>query len=62
MMAKGKKDRTVPIPASILDDLKEQIDRVSKIHEDDLKSGYNGTFMFGAFEKKSPSASKEFIW
>ncbi len=59
---KGQKDRTVPIPASILDDLKEQINHVHKIHEDDLKLGYNGTFMFGAFEKKSPNASKEFIW
>lgn len=59
---KGQKDRTGPIPVSILDDLKEQIDHVHKIHEDDLKSGYNGTFMFGAFEKKSPNASKEFIW
>jgi len=59
---KGQKDRTVPVPASILDELKEQIDRVYKLHEDDLKSGYNGTFMFGAFEKKSPNASKEFIW
>ncbi|GAB4179937.1 MAG: integron integrase [Calditrichia bacterium] len=59
---KGQKDRTVPIPRSILDELKEQIDRVYKIYESDLKTGYNGTFMFGAFEKKSPNASKEFIW
>lgn len=59
---KGQKDRTVPIPISILDELKEQCDYVHKIHEDDLASGYHGAFMFGAFEKKSPGAAKEFIW
>lgn len=60
--SKGQKDRTIPIPETILDELKGQIDRVHNLHEDDLKSGYSGTFMFGAFEKKSPNASKEFIW
>lgn len=51
---KGQKDRTVPLPASILQELKSQIDRVYNLHEKDLKSGYDGAFMFGAFEKKSP--------
>lgn len=59
---KGQKDRTVPLPASILDELKEQIERVARLHEDDLKSGFAGTFMFGAIEKKYPNAAKEFIW
>ena len=59
---KGQKDRTIPLPQSILDDLKSHIDRVYNLHEKDVESGYNGTFMFGAFERKSPNASKEFIW
>lgn len=59
---KGQKDRTVPIPASILDEFSAQVDRVHHLHEIDLKSGYHGTFMFSAFEKKSPTAAKEFIW
>lgn len=59
---KGQKDRTVPIPQAILDELRTQVDRVHNLHQLDLKSGYHGTFMFGAFEKKSPTAAKEFIW
>ena len=59
---KGQKDRTVPLPASILDELRAQVGRVHNLHEIDLRSGYHGTFMFGAFEKKSPNAAKEFIW
>lgn len=55
---KGQKDRTVPIPESILDELKGQIDRVHNLHEDDLKSGYSGAFMFGAFEKNPPMHQK----
>jgi len=45
-----------------LNELKNQIDRVYNLHKKDLESGYDGTFMFSAFEKKSPNASKEFIW
>jgi len=70
---KGQKDRTVPLPEAILHELKSHIDRVYNLHKKDLKSGYDGTFMFApwdskhptgfaAFEKKSPNASKEFIW
>jgi len=59
---KGQKDRTVPIPVSILDELKSHIDRVYNLHSKDIESGYDGTFMFSAFEKKSPHAAKEFIW
>ncbi|MFQ5651495.1 MAG: hypothetical protein ACE5IY_16290, partial [bacterium] len=59
---KGQKDRTVPIPYAILDELKDQIRRVHNLHQKDLQADYHGTFMFGAFEKKSASAAKEFIW
>ncbi|GAB4367627.1 MAG: integron integrase [Calditrichia bacterium] len=59
---KGQKDRTVPLPVSILDELREQVEGVVRLHEEDLKSGFDGTFMFGAFEKKSPNAAREFIW
>ncbi|NIR50808.1 integron integrase [candidate division KSB1 bacterium] len=59
---KGQKDRTVPLPESILNELKSHIHRVHNLHKKDVESGYHGTFMFGAFEKKSPNASKEFIW
>ena len=32
------------------------------LHSQDLAVGYHGAFMFGAFGRKSPNASKEFIW
>lgn len=59
---KGKKDRTVPMPRVILDDLGRQIDRVIKLHEQDLKQGYAGVFMPDRLETKYPNAPKELIW
>jgi hypothetical protein len=36
---KGKKDRTVPIPESITSELKVQIEKVARLHEQDLAAG-----------------------
>lgn len=58
---KGKKDRTVPIPESILPELKAQIEVVGKLHDKDLEAGYDGVFMDDDIEKKYPKAPKEFI-
>ncbi len=41
---KGKKDRTVPIPQSIVLDLQKQLQKVAVIHEADLKAKFSGTF------------------
>jgi len=58
---KGKKDRTVPIPESITAELKAQIARVGKLHDQDLAEGYDGVFLDDAIEAKYPKAPKEFI-
>lgn len=59
---KGKKDRTVPLPEMIRDDLKGQVDRVITLHEADLKGGYSGVFMPDRLEQKYKNAPKELIW
>ena len=59
---KGKKDRTIPVPEMLKKDLLHQLQRVHDLHQRDLEKGYAGTFMFGAFVKKSKNASREFIW
>jgi len=58
---KGKKDRTVPLPVSILSELREQIRLVEQLHEQDLTAGYDGVFLDAAVEKKYPKAPKELI-
>jgi integrase len=59
---KGKKDRTVPIPRTIVPKLTAQLEAVSKLHDNDLATGYTGVFLDNLLEKKSPSAAKDFIW
>jgi len=59
---KGKKDRTVPIPQVLVPELQKQIEHVKAVYMEDLKSGYNGTFLFGQLEKKYKGYAKELIW
>jgi integron integrase len=58
---KGKKDRTVPIPESIVPDLKVQVEFVGELHDKDLADSYDGVFLDDAVEKKYPGSPKEFI-
>ena len=59
---KGKKDRTVPLPQTILPELTDHLDHVKDLHQSDLDSGYAGAFMIGLLEKKYKNSAKELIW
>ncbi len=59
---KGKKSRTVPIPRTIMPELTAQIERITRLHDEDRATGYAGVFLDGSLEKKYRNASKEFVW
>jgi integrase len=59
---KGKKDRTVPIPETIVPELKTHLQSVIDLHQEDLKAGYAGTFLPDLLEKKYKNAAKELVW
>ena len=59
---KGKKHRTVPLPESLHGELHEQLDAVHQLHNKDVAKGYDGVFLFDAYERKSKNASRQFIW
>jgi integron integrase len=59
---KGKKDRTVPLPQSIMPELLTQFERVKELHEQDLAAGYAGVFLDHLLEEKYKDAAKELIW
>jgi integron integrase len=59
---KGKKDRTVPLPETIVPELTSQLEVVKNIHDEDLAAGYSGVFLDDRLEKKYPSAAKDLIW
>lgn len=60
--AKGKKDRVVPIPLRLMDELKQQIDRVELQHQSDRANGYGHVYMPDALSRKYPKAETEFKW
>ncbi|MBI3801891.1 MAG: integron integrase [Deltaproteobacteria bacterium] len=59
---KRKKDRTVPLPQSILPALQAQLERVMEFHDQDSAAGYVGVFLDGLLEKKYPAAPRELVW
>jgi integron integrase len=59
---KGDKDRTVPLPQTLIPRLKIQLEAVSKLHDKDLAADYDGVFLVDALEKKYPAAARDFIW
>jgi integron integrase len=59
---KGKKDRSVPLPSTLFELLKNQVSYVKKIHLVDLENGYGSVFLPFALERKYPNADKQFAW
>ncbi len=59
---KGEKDRTVPLPLELVEDLKEQLKKVRALHNKDLEEGYGTVHLPHALSKKYPNAAKEWCW
>jgi integron integrase len=59
---KGGKDRTVPLPETILPELRAQLEALKELHQRDLERDYAGVFLVNVLEKKYTHAAKEFIW
>lgn len=59
---KGSKDRTLPLPRSILGVIKQQFEHVIDLHEKDTAGKYAGVFLPDALSAKYPQAAKELGW
>ena len=59
---KGKKDRTVPIPDSLFNQLSTQLQRVIVLHEEDCRYGFSGVFLPSQLEAKYKNAARELVW
>jgi integron integrase len=59
---KGIKDRTVPLPQAIMQELRAHVMALKDLHRHDLAKGYAGVFLVNALEKKYKNGAKEFIW
>lgn len=60
--AKGAKSRRTPLPQSVVIPLKTHLIKVKNLHHRDLLRGYGTVELPYAFEKKSPSSAREWLW
>ncbi len=59
---KGDKDRVTPLPKSLIEPLKLQIQKVSVQHSQDLLDGFGDVMMPDALAIKFPTSSKSLNW
>ena len=60
--SKSLKDRTTPLPQSLKNELKAQVEYVQKLHQEDLKQGFGSVWLPYALERKYPNAKYEIKW
>lgn len=59
---KGKKDRVVPLPESLVASLQEHLQRVKDIYERDKVKGVGEVYLPEALTRKYPQAAREWHW
>ena len=59
---KGDKDRVVPLPASLIEPLRQQLDRRLKMHHIDQARGMVDVELPHALARKYPNAPREWAW
>ena len=60
--SKGGKSRRRMLPLSLKGRLREQIQRVALLHEQDTKDGYGEVYMPFALARKYPAAASSMVW
>ena len=59
---KGNRDRAAPLPRIAESALRQHLERVSRLHRDDLARGVWGPPLPGGLERKYPNAPREWAW
>jgi integron integrase len=59
---KGNEDRVTMLPDSLVELLQEHLQRVKRLHQEDLARGQGSVYLPNALERKYPNASREWIW
>lgn len=59
---KGGKDRITMMPKLLIQPLKDHLDSVWSLHQQDLREGYGRVHMPHALARKSPNAAQEWAW
>ena len=61
-LGKGGKDRPVPLPRLYEGTLRDQLQEVRRLHEQDLAEGFGAVYLPDALARKYPNAAKDLRW
>ena len=59
---KGEKDRATYLPKMVSDELRQHIERVKILHQQDLDKGFGAVYLPNALAKKYKNTAKETVW
>lgn len=59
---KGEKDRRTVLPAPLAEPLRQHLERVRLLHEQDLREGRGEVYLPYALDRKYPHAAGEWAW
>jgi integron integrase len=59
---KGRHDRVTPLPGNVVALLRNHLERVKVIHEQDLAKGFGAVYLPYALDRKYPNAEREWHW
>ena len=59
---KGGKDRISMLPEALVTPLREHLERIKILHEQDIKEGWGAVYLPESLSKKFPHAAKEWRW
>jgi integron integrase len=59
---KGSKDRFTVLAEAVIPALREHLERVRQLHQEDLAAGGGSVYLPGALERKYPNAAREWRW
>jgi site-specific recombinase XerC len=60
--SEGRQDRVTMLPGAAVPEPKAHLERVCRVHQGDLVEGGDRVALRGAFERKSPSAARQWSW
>lgn len=59
---KGAKDRVTMLPSSLKQVLRDHLEQVKRLHQEDLREGYGRVYLPYALARKYPAAASEWSW
>lgn len=59
---KGQKDRMTMLPAKLIEPLRAHLERVQRLHEEDMAAGYGDVYLPNALSRKYPNGGRMWGW